>query len=501
MIGKIIELDPDDDVASAGDRIEWAKADRVALVLAPGAAWRELDFERLKRSGKQLGSEVAVVSNDLNARLAAREVGLVAFATSSQATRQRWLPNPGVEDLRRLTPPRRFAPSSLRQFFPKRPWLRWLFGAVTLLASLAVVSGAALIFVPTAKVSMTASSQPLQMIVPVNIDFTAVDVNLAERIVPGQRVDVVIEDRIAVETTGKRSIPRYRAQGSVTFFNNLSTPYTVPANSVVRTSGSSSPARFVTLGSVEVPPGGRASAGVEAVDEGGIGNVPAGAINQVEGVPSLAVRVTNGGGTGGGGNETVRAVTQSDIDRAKRQLREKLFAEAVERMKTLPEVASSGLYVVPETLFIAEVQDETADRFVTEQADAVNVSTRIQVAALAVSPADLNTIARAALQEKAPKGFSLLSARALRGDAAEEDSGVGVKYFLVARGIAGAEINEGTVRRIIAGKTRSEAQTALLQEFDLSSTPRISLQPDWWVRWIDRVPWITLRIDTEVKRE
>ena len=73
MIGRIIELDPDDDAASAGDRVEWAKADRVALVMAPGATWRELDFERLKRAGKRLGSEIAIVSGNLHQRLAARE--------------------------------------------------------------------------------------------------------------------------------------------------------------------------------------------------------------------------------------------------------------------------------------------------------------------------------------------------------------------------------------------------------------------------------------------
>jgi Baseplate J-like protein len=470
-------------------------------VLPSGAAWRELDFDRLKRAGRQLGTDVAVITMNLRQRLAAREVGLVAFNTVEQALRQRWLPNPDVEDLRRFEAPRRFKHNSLRRFFGKTNPLRYVFGALVMLVALAVVTAGALVFVPTASISMTASSQTVQMIVPVSIDFRTSAIDIESRVVPGNRVDVVVEDRIGVETTGKRSIPRFRAQGRVTFFNNLSTPYNVPANTVVRTSGTSIPARFVTLQPVEAPAGGRIDAAIEAVDEGNIGNVRPNTINQVEGVPSLAVRVINATGTGGGGDETVRAVTQADIERAKRQLRERLFSEAVEKMKTLPEVSSSGLYVVPETLFIADVQDETADRFVTEQADVVNVSTRIQVAALAVAPADLNTIARAALAKQTPAGFSLLSARAIRGDAAEEDAGVAVRYFLVARGIAGAEIDENAVKRLIAGKTRAEAQTLLLQEFALNSTPRITLEPAWWVEYVDRLPWITLRIKTDVKRE
>lgn len=501
MNGRIIELDPSDDVAGAADRLEWSQAYRVAFVIPPDAKWRELDLERLKRAGKSRGVELAIISNDLKLRLAAREVGMAAFNTVDQATRQRWLPNPDLAPLQRLEAPRHFKPSSLKRFFAKRNPLRAALGVLTLLATLGTLGGAAAMFVPTARVSMTASSQPIERIVPITIDPAQAEVDIKQRIAPAERLDVVVEDRITVETTGKRSIPKFRAQGRVTFINKLSTPYTVPANTVVRTTGSSTPARFVTLGPVEVPPAGRVDAGVEAVDEGGIGNVAAGAINQVEGVPSLAVGVINAGGTGGGGDETVRAVTQADIDRAKRQLREKLFTAAVEKMKSLPEINNTGIYVVPETLFIADVQDESTDRFVTEQAEFLNVSSRIQVAALAVSQTDLNTIAREALQEAVPENFSLLSARASRGDAAEEDSGSQIKYFMVAKGRAGAQIDDADVRRLIAGKTRAQAQTLLLQEFAINSTPRITLEPAWWRANVDRLPWITLRIETDVKRE
>jgi hypothetical protein len=501
MSGRIIELTPDDDVAGVSDRLEWANAQRVALVMPAGMTWRELDLERLKRAAKARGVDLALISADLKQRLAAREVGLLAFNTLEQATRQRWLINPNVAPIVRLDAPRRFKPSSLRTFFNKRNPLRLLLGGIATLASLAVLVGAAAMFVPTARISMTASSQPIERIVPITIDPAQASVDAKLRIAPAARLDVVVEDQIAVETTGKRSIPKFRAQGRVTFVNKLSTPYTVPANTVVRTSGSSTPARFVTLAPVEVPASSRGDVGVEAVDEGGIGNVAAGSINQVEGVPSLAVGVTNTGGTGGGGDETVRAVTQADLDRAKRQLREKLFAAAVEKMRTLPEVNNTGIYVVPETLFIADVQDESADRFVTEQAEIVNLSSRIQVAALAVSQADLNVIAREALLEAVPENFSLLSARAVRGDSAEEDSGKSIKYFMIARGRAGAQIADSDVRKLIAGKTRAQAQTLLLQEFAINSTPRITLEPAWWRSNIDRLPWITLRIETDVKRD
>lgn len=501
MIGRIIELDPADDPIGAADRIEWARAERVVVVLPAGCAWRELDFARLHHAARARGVEVAVAARDVDMRRTAREVGLPTFVDADRAARARWLTNPAVEPIRRLTAARRFRPSSLKRFFARRSVGRSIVGAFATLVTLVVLTGAALMFVPSGTVTLSADSEAVQSIVPVTIDPDAAAVDVMNRIVPGRRVDVIVEDRVAMPASGKRDVPRFRASGKVLFFNDLTTPYRVPANTVVRTSGSSVPARFVTLQEVEVPPGGRVEAPIEAVDEGALGNVGPNAINQVEGVASLAVRVVNPIETTGGGSTVVRAVTQADIDRAEAELRARLFAQAVEKMKDLPEVVDDGLYVVPETVFLADVLDETADRFVTEQADAVNVSTRIQVAALAVSPTDLNALARDALETRTPEGFSLLSAQAIRGDAAEEGSGRRVIYFMSARGRAGAEIDANEVRRLVAGKPRGEAQSALLQRFALSSTPRMTLQPEWWARYVGRMPWITLRIDAEVRRE
>jgi hypothetical protein len=89
----------------------------------------------------------------------------------------------------------------------------------------------------------------------------------------------------------------------------------------------------------------------------------------------------------------------------------------------------------------------------------------------------------------------------LRGDAAEEGTGNRTEYFIVAQGVAGAEIDESTLKRMIRGKTRAEAQTLLLQSYALNSSPRIVVEPSWWVNWVDRLPWVTLRIQTEIKRE
>jgi hypothetical protein len=504
MIGKVIHLTLDDDAASARDRIEWAQADRVALVLPrerQARIMREVEFDLLRRAGQQLGCQVAIVSPHGTQRRMAHAAGLITFRSVEQAIKQRWLNNDEVESIQRQTPPHRFQPNSLRRFFPRHNWLRYALRTLMALVTLAIVAGAALVIVPTAKITLTASRQDLSLIVPITMDAQIDKVDVAARVVPAQRIDVVVEDIASTPTTGAKDIPKGKGKGSVLLFNALSTPYTVPKNTVVRTSSASMAVRFITLNGIEVPPGGRAEVGIEAIDEGPAGNVPANQINRVEGLPGLAVRVLNTAPTRGGGVDTVRAVTEDDYKRARAALLDKLLQTALDKMKQDAEVTRNGLFVVPNTLFIADVQDETFDRFVTEQADEVKLNMRLQVAGYAVSPADLDTIARAAVEDKVPKDFSLLDLRTERGDVAEEGTGVRTEFYIVAHGTAGAKIDENNVKYLVHGKTIADAQSTLLQSLSLTGNPVINVEPAWLLRYTNRLPFITLRIQTQVHRE
>lgn len=504
MIGRIIQLDPEDDVSSIADRIEWAcsqaQADRVALVVPPNLE-RELDFARLYRLGLEYGVEIAIITPQLRKRLTARETGLVAFRTTADAVNHAWIPTDDVEPVARLVPPRRFAPNSLARLFPKKRALWIGFNIIVGVAALLVVAGAALVIAPTATVTLTASSQSISQIVPVTLDVQAITADMQTLTIPARRVDVVVEGDLATEATGKTDVVRYRGTGQVVFLNSLNAQTTVPRNTVVRTSSSSTPSRFITLEDVVIPPNGQATTAVEAVDEGSIGNVGANTINQVEGIASLYVRVINPNGTGGGGGDTVRAVTKEDYARVRTDLRNQLFEQALQQMSNQTEIIGEGLFIVPDTFFIAEVQDETYDRFVSEAADSVTLHMRIQVAAVAISPADLDAVARVALAEKVPEGFSLLSARAERGEVAEEGTGTRYEYYVVAKGLAGAEIDESRVRRLVRGQPIRNAQTALLNAFELKQNPVITVEPAWLGSLLNRMPFVSMRIETQVRRE
>jgi hypothetical protein len=501
MFGRIVTLDPADDAPSACDRIEWAHADRVVMVMPQGMRWREIDFAHVQRAGRQSGVEVAIVSDNLTQRQAARDVGLVVFGSVEDAINKQWLASEDVQALQRQSALRRFKPNSLRRFFPRRNWFLFAGRALVTLVTAAIIAACVVAVLPHAEITLTASSQTISTIVPVTLDPQASEVNAEARTIPAQRIDVIVEDRLTTDSTGKKSIPAGKARGFVTFSNILTTPYAVPRNTVVRTTATSVPARFVTLSDVEVPPGGRADVAVQAIDEGPGGNVGANQINRVEGVPSLAVNVINANATAGGGNVDVRAVTEEDYARLRAELRTKLLATAAERMQQDRDVVNGGLIVLPETLFIADVQDETYDRFITEQSDNVSLNLRYQVAGLAISPRDLETISRDVLRSKVPEGFQLLTVESARGDVAEEGTGNDTLFYVNARGTAGAEISESAVKRLVRGKSPAEAQAALLQGFALRRNPQITTGPDWLMQYLNRLPWVTLRINTTVERE
>ncbi len=502
-VGKIIALTRDDDAASARDRLEWTNAQRVIFVLPSDALnfKNQIDFELVRRAGVAYSCAVAVVAPDARQRLNARNAGLPTFENVEQARKNRWVPDEEYEPLKRLTPPRRFAPNSLQRFFPQKNILLTALRSLMVIATMLFVGLVALMILPSAKITLVAPSQTLQTIVPVTLDTRATRVNLTDRIVPAQRVDTFVDGTVIVPTTGKKDVPSSKARGYVTFLNILSTQYTVSRNTVVRTSGGSTALRYITLNDVTVPPGGRGDVFIEALEEGALSNVGANQVNQVEGIASVAVTVLNPAPIGGGGGRTVNAVTKDDYERAKKQLTEQLLAEANTKIRAEAIKAQGDVYVVPGSLFIAEVQNESYDRFVTEAADQLQLDMRLQVSGLAIEPTSLSQIARDALTKKLPSGYDLVEVALDRGDEAEEGSGARTEFFIIAYGKAGAAIEESNVQKLVRGKPIPEAQTTLTRTYNLKTPPSISVEPKWLNNWLNRMPYVPLRIQADIKRE
>ncbi len=500
MVGRIVSLALEDDPAAIADRIEWANASRVIAELPARFHLDEVGWALVKRAADRSGCALAVAAGSRQQRATAQDAGLATFKSVEAAAARNWLDNQALAPVKRARPPRRFSPSSLRRLFPRRNWLSIGTRIIMASATVAVAAAAVLAVIPTAKVTLLASSQQVQTIVPVSLTLQRENASPEKRAILARRVDVIVEDTLGTPTTGQKSIPSFKARGFVTFFNVLTTPYKVPRDTVLRASASGSAARFVTLSEVEVPAGGQQNVAVEAIEVGAEGNVSANTLNVVEGVPAIAVRVSNEAATTGGGGTDVRAVAQDDFRRVRAILRERLLARAAAEMRKDPEVARDGMYVIPDSVFIADTQDETFDRFVTEEANELKLTMRIQVAGLAVAPSDLDAVARSALVSRAPAGFDLLTAQAERGDVAEEGVGTRVEYFMVARGVAGAAIDENAVRKLIRWQTTDDARRLLQTAYRLEGAPTIEISPDWLPAPLKRLPLVPMRIEVSVRR-
>ncbi len=493
----IIHLKPDDDLAVLRHRIRQARNGRILIVLP----WETrlfanpLDGERVRREAERLGAEVAVVSEDPDRRAYVRWIGLPAFASVEEAEAARRWPRPEREPLE--PPPRAWweeeIPLRPPPARPLPPWARNVrLGArlSVFIATLLVILAFAYAVVPQATVTLVPTVETVRATVPVwaGLDTQAVDAAGGQ--IPARRVGDYFAGSLEVETTGTAAYESGRATGTVLFTNMLGQEITVPARTVVRTSAGAFPVRFATTQDVTVPPFGQAPAPIEALEEGPVGNVGAGLINQVEGVNALALRVINPEPTRGGGLQEVRAVSQEDMDRAREQLTARLLEEAYQGLQA---------YLEPtEVLFRQSLEIQASevsyDRFLYEQADKLQVYMKLLVTGMAVDRDNAEAVGYAALVRRLPPDHVLVGTEfEIREPTAGPENGV-IQFAVSAVGYAAAEVDPEVVRQTVRGKSLPQAADLLADRWPLAQPPQIQV----WPRWLTRMPLLPLRITVQV---
>lgn len=506
----VIELQPQDDLASIRYRLGWVDGKRVALVLPGDMRFlsRSLDFDLLRREVERRRLEVAIVSTDPLRRQLARDHGLPAFASLGEAQQAgKWrsrLPRQ-VEP-----PPRHWYDEKVhllpRPIRPRPRWLTWTGLGLRLLMfllALTIVLMSAYVVMPSGAVTLVPAGKEFSVITPVSVIPVETgakgEVDLVARTIPGWWVGVEIEGYAEVETTGVAGVISGRSTGTVLFTNLLTQDYLVPAGTVVRTSSTSYPVRFRTTADVLVSALGQASAPVESLDVG-VGNVGAFEINQVEGVAAYALRVINPEPTRGAQATEVRVVVQADYDRLRLQLMRQLLDRAYS------EIAASDLVeptemLLRDSLRIEAVPKQAYNRFIGEQADKVGLNMRVLVRGLKVDVGNAGTVAYNVLTRSLPPGHQLVDAHYELGEVAEEDVGPGLyTFFVTARGYAAAALDPGAAVALVRGQPVSVARERLRAAFPLAEDPQITTWPEWpgSLRWLERMPLLALRIQVRV---
>jgi len=495
----VIHLQENDDWAVLRGQLRHAPEKRVIIDLPWDARLlvRPLDVDLVLREAERLGLHVAVVSSDPERRAMLRQAGLPAFATLERAEASSWarkkLPSAEPPPRAWWEEPLPLWPPPGRRFMPR--WARHArrgLQALVFIATIAFLLLSAYVVVPQASITMTPDQQTVQVIVPVSVSTDpeqGVDVNAG--VIPARQVGDYFEGYLQVETTGLAPFSAGRATGTVLFTNLLGQDVSVPAGTTVRTSAGSFPVRFATTATVVVPAFGQATAPVEALQEGLVGNVRSNQINQIEGFLAFSLRVTNPEATSGGATQDVRAVSEEDRQRAQALLIDQLLDEARTGLQVYLEGPSQ--FLLDESLTV-QAMEVSFDRFLYERADRLGVHMRLLVTALVVDGDDAEAVAYAALTRRIPAGYRLISADFEMGEVAEESSGAGLTFFVTATGRIAAEIDTGYVREAVVGRPLAEAVERLSADLPVSRAVRVTVWPDW----LERMPLLPLRIDTEI---
>lgn len=493
----VIHLQSDDDLTVLRHRMRQAQNGRVVIVLP----WetrlfsRPLDGELVLREAERLGIEVAIVSEDPDRRAYVRWIGLPAFASVEEATAARDWPYPERPSLE--PPPRAWWEEEIPlQPPPVRPLPTWArevrqgIRVTVFLATLLFLLAFAYAVVPQATVTLVPTVQPIRTVVSVTAGLETQGVDTASGQIPARRVGDYFDGDLEVETTGTAAYESGRATGTVLFTNLLGQEIRVPARTIVRTSAGAFPVRFATTQEVTVPPFGQAPAPIEALEEGPVGNVGAGLINQVEGVAALALKVINPEPTRGGGLQEVRAVSQEDMDRAREQLTGQLLEEAYRALQ--------GYLEPTEVLFRQSLEIQAAevsyDRFLYERADTLTVHLRLLITGMAVDRDNAEAVAYASLVRRLPPDHVLVDTDFIMQEPASGPEGGRLTFSVYGIGYAAANIDPEAVRRTIRGKSVAQATELLMEKWPLAEPPQMEI----WPRWLKRLPLLPIRITVQV---
>lgn len=512
-------------------RQQLAQYRRAAIVLEIPEGWDGLaNAARMRLVQRQAIvqlCQVAIATRDAATVRAAGVVGIPVFADVSDALARTWQMEPALPyvDLRNPAlglpepPPwrtdkrrnrilaRTALPSQFRtrqeriameqrSDAHRRPaWLTWVgYGAFAVLL-FSLLGLFARYVLPAATVTLRPGTQHVAVTARLQASPDLTESDIANARIQGRLVETVIEEAGIATTSGALQKPTIKARGEALFSNLGTAPVKVPVGTQLST-GTGTPVAFRTLAEAEIPGGvgQRVSIPIEAIEPGIEGNVRANTITNIDGPLRFRARVSNSNGTGGGGSELVKAVTQADKD----ALLEETLARAEARAyQALQEKIEAGEWLPAEsvqTFVVAQAFDQYND----DAADQVNLTLRLLVQGVAVDEAEARDVLQAAVQKQIPQSGKLVAdslvAQRIPGAQAV---GRGVEFTMTVGADYVIPVETAEVRSAVAGMSEEEAASVLQERWLLAAPPEFYRDPEW----LKALPALPSRIQVRVEYE
>ncbi|MGD8403532.1 MAG: baseplate J/gp47 family protein [Anaerolineales bacterium] len=488
MKTQLIPLESHDDLISVRDRMSWAKTPRILLVWPKSEriALRPLDLKVLQRHAAALGAQLGLVTRHRAIRREAHAQGIPVFKSTGQAQRAPW-PERTLHKKRVRRRPRQNLREIREQIragkdgWDSRLVVRIGFFTLGVLAVLVLAS----LFIPRAQITVTPETEVQSVTLPILADPSLNSVFITGSI-PSRELQVVVDGEGQSEATGRMPVPESRAEGLVTFRNLTEEPVTIPAGTVLTSTGLPG-VRFVTVGTGDLEGGLEATLDlpVESESPGANGNVDAGAIQAIEGNLGLLVTVTNEESTRGGRNRLADAPTERDHTRLREELLTELETQALREMEAL---LAQDDQLFKDTLNAEDILEETYDPPLGQPGNSLNLSMRVTFTAWYASGDDLTELASTVLNASKPDGF-VASEEPMSFEALNEQQtdSKGITHWVtrVSRNLV-RQTDENAITTLVQGRSLAIAQ-AQLKALDTPDPPEIQLIPEWWP-WMPLIP-------------
>ena len=517
---QIIHLDSEDDIISICDRLEWAEAQQILLMLPEdGGVLREgLDLVRLRRFADRQRLEVGLVTPDVPITRQAQGLGLPVFPSVELAenSRRGWWrgrkrservglptvgdgvweeaggerPYPEIDPADRQEMNRRLRPQSTM-----RLWLVRYAAIFLFCLTLAILYAAFTYAVPGATITLQPETEMVQVERAVVADPAAEGVDYALNTVPARLLTSTESWQTSVATTGVVELPDAPARGNVLFVNQLAQPVTVPAGTRVSTSDGSNLV-FQTLEAVTLAEAVGSTAEVEVIAEvpGPEGNVAANLVNRVEGSLDLQVEVRNLEPMTGGAVRETAAVTADDQARLRGQVLQFLQAVALANMEA---ELTEREFLSRDAVRVVTILDETYSHDVGEPTAELTLVMRAELQGTAVDTTVASGLAFDSLGQAVPTGFTLVpdGIRFESGSVVAVDDAGRVTFSMIGEGVVAANLALNEPITAVTGQAPDVATAYLFQQLPLRAVPTV----DIWPVWFDRIPYLTSRIQAEIE--
>jgi hypothetical protein len=499
-----IHLDQDDDIVSIRDRLDWVREQRVVLVLpVSGDLFTDyLDLRLLRRYADDLRLEVGLVTVDSRVSGPAKSLGFPVFRTvkDSAKSRRGWWRSRLRSDY--LARPVQLEPEDRKEIERRkkvRPtWQRWLLrylAIVVYIFTMAFLFIGAVYAIPGTTVIFKPELQPIDITRQIVADPQLETVNSSGSSVPGRVLRSVQEWQAEVVTSGLVDVPDTPARGTVVFVNQIDRPATVPAGARVSTSAGQRVV-YQTMESVTVPGGTGSSAEVEvvAINPGAEGNVDANLVNRIEGSLALQLQVRNLEPIEGGTVRQVLSVSDEDMERLRSQVVDQMEALALREME---DMLQDNEFLAADSLRTVHLLHETFSHFLGEKTGTLAVDMRSAMEATAVDETQAVELIYNELAGSILPGYEIVpdSLNFRSGEVLGVDGEGRVTFEMIAEGQQAAQLGLDTAIDRIAGQEEGKAQAYLYEQLPLREYPTVQT----WPSWFDRIPYLPIRIKTQIE--